>query len=126
MHTPLTCRQMRAALRTGVLLLASAALSGCSWTSGLISSEKIDYKSQGKQTTAPSLELPPDLTAPTRDGRFDVPGGGPRAARASDEAKGAGRPASTGVLPAVKDARHPTLRRLDLAINLTRRPDLGQ
>ena len=45
-------------------------LAGCSGT--LIESKKIDYKSAGK---APPLEIPPDLTSPSRDDRFSVPDG---------------------------------------------------
>ncbi len=95
-----------AVLRRAVAaLLASATLAGCSWTQGLISSDKIDYKSEGKQSTAPSLEIPPDLTAPTREDRFSVPGDRPRSATASGQTKGGPVPASLGVLPAVKNAR---------------------
>lgn len=54
-------------------LLTGVALAGCSGS--LLESKKIDYKSAGK---LPPLEIPPDLTAPTRDERFAVPdvGGG--------------------------------------------------
>ncbi len=45
------------------------AIAGCSVLEG----DKIDYKSAGK---APSLEVPPDLTQPSRDTRYGVPGGG--------------------------------------------------
>ena len=86
-------------------LSACLLLSACSWTQNLIASEKIDYKSQGQQSTAPSLEIPPDLTSPTREDRFAVPGDRPRVARASDQTKGGPLPAAFGVLPAVKDAR---------------------
>ena len=51
------------------------ALVGCSSLSldeiGL-SSKKIDYKTAGANM-APTLEVPPDLTSPTRDDRFAVP-----------------------------------------------------
>ncbi|GAB2180631.1 outer membrane protein assembly factor BamC [Denitratisoma sp. agr-D3] len=52
-------------------LLLAAGLAGCS--SSLLESKKIDYKSAGK---LPPLELPPDLTAPSRDERFTVPDSG--------------------------------------------------
>jgi outer membrane protein assembly factor BamC len=48
------------------LVIASVALSGCQF----IESKKIDYKSARK---LPTLELPPDLTAPTADNRYAIP-----------------------------------------------------
>jgi len=45
-----------------------AFLGGCS--SSFLESKKIDYKSAGK---VPSLEVPPDLTAPSSDSKFVVP-----------------------------------------------------
>jgi outer membrane protein assembly factor BamC len=53
-------------------LIASAvlvALAGCGGSS-LLDGKKVDYKSAGK---APPLEIPPDLTKPTRDDRYAVP-----------------------------------------------------
>ena len=50
------------------LLLSALALAGCGGS--LFESKKIDYKSAGK---LPSLEVPPDLTAPSRDERYAVP-----------------------------------------------------
>ena len=51
-------------------------LAGCSGGFSLsdigIESKKIDYKTAGK-AKAPSLEVPPDLTSPTRDDRYAVP-----------------------------------------------------
>lgn len=49
-------------------MLAGLTLSGCGGT--LFESKKIDYKSAGK---LPSLEIPPDLTTPSRDDRYAVP-----------------------------------------------------
>ena len=45
------------------------SLSGCG-SLDTLESKKIDYKSAGK---IPTLEVPPDLTAPTTDGRYKVP-----------------------------------------------------
>ena len=60
--------------RTTVSLTAlSLALAGCS--GGLLETKRIDYKSA--RQVAP-LEIPPDLTAPTRDDRFAVPDVAPR------------------------------------------------
>ncbi len=49
-----------------LFLMVTLAASGC----GIIESKKIDYKSAGK---LPTLEVPPDLTAPTGDNRYAVP-----------------------------------------------------
>ena len=48
------------------LVIASIALSGCE----MLESKKIDYKSARKLST---LEVPPDLTAPTADNRYAIP-----------------------------------------------------
>ena len=48
------------------MTIAALALGGCE----LLEPKKIDYKSAGK---APSLEVPPDLTAPSGDNRYSVP-----------------------------------------------------
>jgi len=82
----------RAALSAAV---AATFLAGCESMS-LSVGKKIDYKSSG---SAPSLEVPPDLTTPTYDDRYQVAtASGVAAARA------AGR--STELLPAVaSDAR---------------------
>jgi outer membrane protein assembly factor BamC len=50
-----------------IALLATLGLAGCS----VLQSDRIDYKSTAK---APTLEVPPDLTALSRDTRFNVPG----------------------------------------------------
>lgn len=50
------------------LLAAPALLCACSVLEG----DRIDYKSAGK---GPQLEVPPDLTALSRDSRYQVPGG---------------------------------------------------
>ncbi len=50
------------------LLCFALALSACS----TIGSEHIDYRSS---STAPSLEVPPDLTQLSRDNRYAIPGG---------------------------------------------------
>ncbi len=50
-----------------IALLASLGMAGCS----VLQPDRIDYKST---TKAPTLEVPPDLTALSRDTRFNVPG----------------------------------------------------
>ncbi|MDP2254180.1 MAG: outer membrane protein assembly factor BamC, partial [Thiobacillus sp.] len=49
-----------------LFLMLSLAMSGC----GMTESKKIDYKSAGK---LPTLEMPPDLTAPAADNRYAIP-----------------------------------------------------
>lgn len=87
-------------------LIAGLTVAGCSST--LFESKKIDYKSAGK---LPPLEIPPDLTAPSRDERFAVPdvGGGKGGATFSTyAAERAGKSAtssSQSVLPAADKIR---------------------
>jgi outer membrane protein assembly factor BamC len=63
--TPLTYSFRPAVL---ALALVSVLTTGCS----VLQSDKIDYKSAGQ---GPSLEVPPDLSAISRDNRYTVPGG---------------------------------------------------
>jgi len=49
-----------------LFVMVAVALSGC----GIVESKKIDYKSAGK---LPTLEVPPDLVAPTADNRYAIP-----------------------------------------------------
>jgi outer membrane protein assembly factor BamC len=57
--------------RNAVYLVLVALLAGCSSMQDLMQGEKIQYKSESKQL--PRLEVPPDLTAPSRDDRYAVP-----------------------------------------------------
>jgi outer membrane protein assembly factor BamC len=59
------------------LLCWLLALSLAACTGTLIEPKKIDYKSAGK---APTLEIPPDLTSPSRDDRFTIPDTGGKGA----------------------------------------------
>jgi len=75
-------------------IVAVALLAGCE-TMTMSLGKKIDYKSAGG---APALEIPPDLTAPTYDDRYQVAtASGQAAARAT------GKPSE--VLPVNADAR---------------------
>ncbi len=56
-----------------LLVSLSAILASCS--TSMIESKKIDYKTAGK---LPPLEIPPDLTSPSRDERYTVPDVSPR------------------------------------------------
>lgn len=60
--------------RNITLIAALAALfAGCS--TSMLETKKVDYKSAGK---LPTLEVPPDLTQPTRDDRYAVPDVSPK------------------------------------------------
>lgn len=59
---------MTANVRLMIVLGCVLTLAGCS--GAIVESKKIDYKSSGK---LPPLEIPPDLTQPTRDDRYAVP-----------------------------------------------------
>ena len=84
-----------------LFLMLSVTVSGC----GIVETKKIDYKSAGK---LPTLEVPPDLTAPTGDNRYAIPdtqgSGGATLSTYSQERKitPAG---STNLLPTQEKAR---------------------
>jgi outer membrane protein assembly factor BamC len=66
----------------GALVLAAlTALGGCN-SNPLTEDKKIDYKSAGK---LPTLEIPPDLTPLSADGRFAVPDVSPQASATYSE-----------------------------------------
>ena len=84
-------------------LAAALALSGC----GSTESAKVDYKSERK---LPPLEIPPDLTTPARDDRFQVPEAGKPSGAATLSAYNAERstvakPGTTGILPELDKVR---------------------
>lgn len=56
--------------RISLLLPLVALLAACSGP--LIETKKIEYKSAGREKL-PTLEIPPDLTQPSRDERYEVP-----------------------------------------------------
>lgn len=94
---------------TSVSLLAlGVILTGCSGS--LLESKKIDYKSAAANQLRP-LEIPPDLTAPSRDDRYVVPDVAPQgvatySAYANDRAAQPQAAASAPqVLPAVEKMR---------------------
>ncbi len=96
---------MNRSMRTAASLLAlSLVLTGCS--SSLLESKRIDYKSARQ---VPPLEIPPDLTSPTRDDRYAVPDVAPRgvATYSAYSADRAAQPAvsTSGVLQA-PDSMH--------------------
>ena len=79
-------------------------LAGCGGS--LLEGQKVEYKSAGK---LPPLEIPPDLTTPTRDNRYQVPDINPKgtATFSSYSSERAGGPGagSTEILPAVAAAK---------------------
>jgi len=82
----------------------SAILASCS--TSMIESKKIDYKTAGK---LPPLEIPPDLTSPSRDERYAVPDVNPRGTATfsaySAERSGTKDATAVDVLPQVDKMR---------------------
>lgn len=89
--------------RNAVYFVLFALLAGCSSMQDLMQGEKIQYKSESKQL--PRLEVPPDLTAPSRDDRYAVPDiathGSATLSTYNAERGGARRAGSSEVLPDV-------------------------
>ncbi|MEW6164643.1 MAG: outer membrane protein assembly factor BamC [Pseudomonadota bacterium] len=83
--------------RLAPALVAATLLAACSGNI-LPESKKIDYKSSGK---LPSLEVPPDLTQPTRDDRYAVPDVSPRGTATYSEYAGERQAGATSTAPAV-------------------------
>ncbi|HEY9098520.1 MAG TPA: outer membrane protein assembly factor BamC [Thiobacillus sp.] len=84
-----------------LFLLLSIALSSC----GIIETKKIDYKSAGK---LPTLEVPPDLTAPTGDNRYAIPdtqGSGSATLSTYSQERKATPAGATTLLPTQEKAR---------------------
>jgi outer membrane protein assembly factor BamC len=98
-------------MKRHTLLLSSAILAGLAVLAGcggsLVESKKIEYKSAGK---LPPLEIPPDLTKPTRDDRYAVPDVSPKgpatySAYVGDRAGQARTSTAQEVLPEVEKMR---------------------
>jgi outer membrane protein assembly factor BamC len=84
-----------------LFLMVALAASGC----GLVESKKIDYKSAGK---LPTLEVPPDLVAPSADNRYAIPdtqGGGTATLSTYSQERKAAPAGSSSLLPAQEKAR---------------------
>jgi len=96
---------LRLALCSSVAVMVGLS-AGCSSLS--LESKKIDYKS-ASAVKVPTLEVPPDLTSPTRDDRFLVPdSGGKGSATFSSYSGERGQSASqqsSAVLPKVDKVR---------------------
>ncbi|RYG07333.1 MAG: outer membrane protein assembly factor BamC [Burkholderiales bacterium] len=57
---------------TAAAMAVAMLLSGCSSLSNLMQGDKVDYKTEGR--SAPSLDVPPDLTQLSKETRYAVPG----------------------------------------------------
>jgi outer membrane protein assembly factor BamC len=83
-----------------------ALLAGCSSMPEVLQGEKIKYKGAGK---LPTLEIPPDLTSPSRDDRYAVPDVNPQGSATlstyNAERGGAARAGTTELLPNVAKVR---------------------
>lgn len=82
---------------SGLLALVAMALTACSGNI-IPDSKKIEYKSAGK---LPTLEVPPDLTQPTRDERYAVPDINPRSSATYSEYAGERNGSATSTAPVV-------------------------
>ena len=89
-------------MRNPLAVLLLMALAGCS-TIGDMFDTRVDYKTASQ---LPPLEVPPDLTAPTRDSRYVVPEGRSSATLSGyQQERKEQRPGSGGVLPQVENVR---------------------
>lgn len=92
--------------RNVVYFVLFALLAGCSSMPDILQGEKIKYKGAGQ---LPSLEIPPDLTSPSRDDRYAVPDVNPHGSATlstyNAERSGAIRAGSTELLPNVAKVR---------------------
>lgn len=93
--------QSRKLASGSAVVVATIVLSGCSGS--LLESKKIDYKSAAAAPTRPTLEIPPDLTAPTADDRYAVPDINPKgtATFSAYNAERSGQASATTAAPAV-------------------------
>ncbi|WP_153108940.1 outer membrane protein assembly factor BamC [Propionivibrio limicola] len=92
---------------SALVLVLAGYLTGCSNLS--IESKKIDYKS-ASANKVPTLEIPPDLTSPTRDDRYVVPDTGGKgtatySAYTVERTTAAATPQQSDVLPSVDKVR---------------------
>jgi outer membrane protein assembly factor BamC len=99
----------RGARRAGLVLALAAAAglaAGCQSVSNMFKSEKVDYRSAAK---LPPLEVPPDLTRPGRDNRYQVPdsptGGSATFSAYNAERSGRSGTGAVEVLPQVDKVR---------------------
>jgi outer membrane protein assembly factor BamC len=94
-------------MKRNILCFALLALfAGCSSVPEILQSEKIQYRGAGR---LPPLEVPPDLTAPSRDDRYAVPEissqGSATLSTYNAERGGTVRAGTTEILPNVAKVR---------------------
>jgi len=82
------------------VLAAAALVAACSTANSLLHGKQVEYKSA---QTLPSLEVPPDLTVPSSDNRYAVPGGPTTASGYQTERAQQQTASSNTVLPEVPD-----------------------
>src|SRR5258706_16183798 len=87
-----------------VAAVLALTLAGCGST--LFDSAKVEYKSEKK---LPPLEVPPDLTTPGREERYQIPEGSSSGATTlsayNAERSGTPRPGATAILPEIDKVR---------------------
>ena len=91
--------------RLPIAVVMALALGACSTAQEILDGKKVDYKSAG---SLPPLEVPPDLTSPTRDNRYVVPETGRGSATLSGYQAERSQQVKTGpgtVLPSVERMR---------------------
>jgi outer membrane protein assembly factor BamC len=93
--------------RALALTLTAVLVGGCTTISNVFSGSRADYSKSGR---LPPLEVPPDLTRPQADSRFNVPdvGGGPGSATFSEfdkQRQAKPKPGDGGLLPLVDKLR---------------------
>ena len=95
---------MRVAVLRVSLLVSAVFLGGCGSLS--FETKKIDYKS-ASTVKVPTLEVPPDMTSPTRDDRYAVPDLGGKGSATFSQYSGERRVQAqeSNVLPKVDKAR---------------------
>lgn len=91
--------------RLVALAAAVAVLAGCSSLDGAFGGARVDYRSEARKT--PDLEVPPDLTQLSREGRYRSQGG---VVTASGVATASGTPAAAAATPSVALASIGNLR----------------
>jgi outer membrane protein assembly factor BamC len=92
-------------LRIALAVAALLFVAGCSTVDSVAQGGKADYKTA---TTLPPLDVPPDLSAPSRDGRYALPEGAKTATTLSGYQAGRTTqvtPGSSSVLPAAEGMR---------------------
>ncbi len=105
---PIDAKATRLA-RTVLSTALIASLAACSSFDGVLSSDKVDYRTAARQTTG--LDVPPDLTQLARDNRSQVQGGSVSASALQQGAGAARAAAAPSNQVALKAAGNVSLER---------------